>query len=101
MSVHEAEPNVPNDDNGKGLRMIGWILLIWTGISLVWVPPNQWVNHRFMPVVDAACFIAGLVFVVTGYVVAWRTPPERVLNERAHDLIAASEDGADQHDETS
>ena len=86
MSVLDAEPKVPNDDNGRGLRLIGWILLIWTGISLVWIPPRQW-QSSYMPMVNAACFIGGLFFVALGYYVAWRASSETELTERTHDLM--------------
>jgi hypothetical protein len=99
MSVYDPEPKIPNSDSGKGLRVIGWLLLIWTGIMLVWTPPNQWVTN-YMPVVTGLCFVGGIGFVIAGYVVAWRTPREEVLQERAHDLMEASEDGAIQHDKS-
>jgi hypothetical protein len=70
------------------LRLIGWVLLIWTGISLVWIPPRQWrEGESFMPLVIAACFIGGLVFLGLGYYVGWRAPSETELTERTHDLM--------------
>jgi len=98
MSVMEPEPRIPNDDNGRGLRGIGWFLLVWVVISMVWIPPNQWQGHRFMAMVVIGCGVAGILFLVTGYIVGRRTRPEEVLQEEAHDRMVASEDGADQHD---
>ena len=88
MSVLDAEPKVPNDDNGRGLRLIGWVLLIWTGISMVWIPPRQWrEGESFMPLVNAACFIGGLLFLVIGFFVGRRSPSDTELTERTHDLM--------------
>lgn len=95
MSVHDPEPEVPNDDNGKGLRMIGWFLLIWAGISVIWIPPHTWWTS-WMAWVSGLCLIGGLLFVGIGYYVAWKAPSETEIGERAHDLIAASEDGSPQ-----
>jgi hypothetical protein len=96
MSVHDPEPKVPCDDAGKGLRMIGWFLLLWTGATLVWIPNHlRWTSYMMW--VDVICFIAGVGFVGAGYYVAWKTPDEIELDERAHDLRIASEDGCDQH----
>lgn len=97
MSVNQPDPKIPNDDNGKGLRIIGWLLLIWTAISLIWINPQQW-HARFMPIVDSSCFVAGLFFVGLGYWVGSRAQREELIIERAHDLALASEDGAEQHD---
>jgi hypothetical protein len=98
MSVHDPEPHIPRDDSGKGLRMIGWFLLLWTFATLVWIPSHtRWTNYMMW--VDIICFMAGIGFVGAGYYVAWKTPDEIELDERAHELIAQSEDGSDQHDE--
>lgn len=86
MSVLDAEPKVPNDDNGQGLRLIGWVLLIWTGVSLVWIPPRQW-QSNFMPMVNTLCFVGGIAFVALGYYVGWRSPSEMEVTERTHDLM--------------
>ena len=98
MSVQEPEPKIPNDDTGRGLRGIGWFLLAWVAVGLVWIPPNQWQGTDFMPKVLVCCGIAGIVFLVTGYYVGRHTPPEDVLREQAHDRMLASDDGAHQHD---
>jgi hypothetical protein len=98
MSVMEPEPRIPNDDNGRGLRGIGWFLLAWVVIAMIWIPPNQWRDQGFMAMVVIGCALAGILFLVAGYIVGRRTRPEEVLQEEAHDRIAASEDGADQHD---
>jgi hypothetical protein len=77
--------------------MIGWFLLLWTGATLVWIP----LHNRFtsyMTYIDIICFVGGLLFVGIGYYVAWKTPDEIELDEKAHDLRNASEDGCDQHD---
>lgn len=87
MSVLDAEPRVPNDDSGRGLRLIGWALLIWTGISLLWIPPRQWRETNYMPLVNAACFIGGLLFLAAGFWVGRRTPSDAELAERTHDLM--------------
>jgi hypothetical protein len=97
MSVHDPEPNIPNDDSGKGLRIIGWLLLLWAGISYVWIPPHLW-NTKWMPAVIGTCFVAGLFFVGIGYFVAKRSPSDIELDERAHDLMAATHSGQ-QNDE--
>jgi hypothetical protein len=92
MSVLDAEPKVPNDDNGRGLRVIGWTLLIWTGISLVWIPPRMWREHEsYMPLVNAACFIGGLLFLAIGFMVGRREPSQTELAERTHELMANHE----------
>jgi hypothetical protein len=98
MSVQEPEPRIPNDDNGRGLRGIGWFLLLWVAIGLVWIPPNQWRDAGFMARVLLGCGIAGILFLIAGFIVGRRTPPAEVLQQQAHDRIAASDDGADQHD---
>jgi len=90
MSVLDAEPKIPNDDNGLGLRVIGWILLLWTGASLVWIPARLWWTD-YMPILNAVMFVAGLFFVALGYYVGRRTPSETVLTERTHDLMADHE----------
>jgi|SRR3954454_7616677 hypothetical protein len=100
MSVNDADPRVPNDDNGKGLRLIGWLLLIWTGVSMLAIPPWNWVS-RYMPVVDILCFTGGLVMLGIGYWVAGRTPSAASIIEHAHDLAEHSEDGANQYDHAS
>ena len=92
MSVHDPEPKIPNDDNGKGLRMIGWFLLLWAGATVVWIPPHaRWTS--WMAWVGAICFGAGLAFVGIGYWVQWKTPDEIELDERAHDMMAATHSG--------
>ena len=92
MSVHDPEPKIPNDDNGKGLRIIGWILLIWSGISMIVIPPFLW-NTKWMPVVNITCFLVGLGFVITGFVVARKARPEIELDEITHDMMAATHSG--------
>jgi len=72
MSVHDPEPKIPNDDNGKGLRMIGWLLL---------------------------CFVGGVFFVALGYYVGRRTPSDIELDERAHDMMMATGGAGSQNDE--
>jgi hypothetical protein len=99
MSVQEPEPRIPNDDNGRGLRGMGKFLLIWVVIGLIWIPPKQWwAAPTFMSRVLIGCFVTGIIFLVAGHIVGRRTPSEEVLCEEAHDRIAASDDGADQHD---
>jgi|SwirhisoilCB3_FD_contig_71_669883_length_533_multi_2_in_0_out_0_2 hypothetical protein len=97
MSVHDPEPKIPNDDNGKGLRMIGWFLLLWTLATIVWIPFHlRWTSY--MAWVDAVCFGAGLSFVGIGYWVQRKTPSDIEMNERCHDMMAATGDGQ-QNDE--
>jgi hypothetical protein len=97
MSVHDPEPKIPYDDHGKGLRMIGWFLLLWTLATLVWIPSHtRWTNY--MAWVGAICFGAGLSFVGIGYWVQRKTPDATELHEKAHDMIAGSEDGCKQSD---
>ena len=103
MSVYDPEPKVPNDDNGRGLRGIGWFLLFWVAVAFVWVPPTQWFSNLhgtsdYMPLVLAVCFGFGLAFVLAGMIVGRRSRSETVIQEDAHDKMLASEDGADQHD---
>ena len=98
MSVHTRVPRIPNDDNSKGFRVIGYILLIFTGISLVVLPPNQW-RSMYMPIVDAAMFVTGTWFVMYGFMLRRHRASKATMAERAHDLIIGSEDGADQHDQ--
>ena len=90
MSVLDAEPKVPNDDSGRGLRLIGWILVMWTGASMIWIPARLWWTN-FMPILNAMMFIAGLGFVAWGYYVGRHTPSETVLTERTHDLMLQHE----------
>ena len=92
MSVHDPEPKIPNDDNGKGLRMIGWILLLWTGVTLIVIPFHVR-NTEFMKWVDVGCFAAGIFFVALGYYVGRRTRPEIELDEITHDMMAATHSG--------
>jgi hypothetical protein len=92
MSVHDPEPKIPNDDNGKGLRIIGWILILWAGLSFIVIPPNLW-NTDWMPIVNATCFIVGLLFVIGGFVVARRARPEIELDEITHDMMLATHSG--------
>ena len=103
MSVYDPEPKVPNDDNGRGIRGIGWFLLFWVARAFVWVPPSQWFSNlhgasSYIPLLLATIFGFGLAFVIAGYVVGWRTRSETAIQEDAHDKMLASEDGADQHD---
>ncbi len=96
MSVYTPDPKIPNDDNSKGFRVIGYVLLLFTAFSLVVVPPNQWRN-LYMPMVDSSMFILGVWFVTYGFMLRRHRPSRASMAERAHDLMAASEDGADQH----
>lgn len=97
MSVWDREPDVPNDDNGKGLRLIGWLLLIWDGISLVWVPSNQ-VMSSYLPSIRWTMFILGAIFVGWGFMTARREPMHARIDETAHDMMVRSHSGA-QNDE--
>lgn len=90
MSVLEAEPKVPNDDNGRGLRVIGWILVLWTIASMIWIPMRLWWTN-FMPILNAVMFIAGLGFLGVGYYIGRRAPSAAALAERTHDLMAGHE----------
>ena len=93
MSVHDREPKVPRDDTGRGMRVIGWMLLIWTAFSLVWMPAR--VRGTTIAVVaNAACFIGGVILLVIGYGVSWATPPETELAERTHNLMETSHSGS-------
>ena len=98
MSVHDPEPKIPNDDNGKGLRMIGWLLLLWTGITFIWIPFHVR-DAKFMMWVDIACFVSGVFFVALGYYVARRTRSDIELDEAAHDMMAATHGAGAQNDE--
>ncbi len=97
MSVYERDPKIPNDDNSKGFRVIGYILLIFTAVSLVVVPPSQW-HSLYMPLVDAAMFAIGVWFLTYGFLLRRHRTSKTVLAEIAHDRMVASEDGAGQHD---
>jgi hypothetical protein len=97
MSVHDPEPKIPNDDNGRGLKMIGWFLLLWVGITFVWIPvQNRWTS--WMTGVDLICFGTGIAFLIAGYYVAAKTPTQIEMNERSHDMMAATGSGQ-QNDE--
>jgi hypothetical protein len=103
MSVYDPEPNVPNDDNGRGIRGIGWFLLFWVVVSFVWIPPSQWFSNlrrsdSYIPQLLVALAVSGIAFVIAGYIVSYRSRSETAIQEDAHDKILASEDGADQHD---
>ena len=92
MSVYDREPKVPRDDTGKGLRVIGWMLLIWTAFSMIWVPPRV-MSTRIAVIANAACFGAGVFLIALGYVVSWLTPYETSLTERTHDLMEETHSG--------
>ena len=97
MSVYDREPNVPRDDTGKGLRVIGWMLLAWTAFSLVWVPAR--VRTSTIAVVAiGGCFAVGVFLVVLGYVVSWLTPYQAELAERTHDLMHETHSGSQLED---
>jgi hypothetical protein len=97
MSVYTPDPKIPHDDNSKGFRVIGFMLLIFTAFSLVVVPPNQW-KSLYMPIVDTTMFIAGVWCVTYGFFLRSHRTSRASMAERAHDLMVASEDGSDQHD---
>lgn len=93
MSVYDQEPKVPRDDTGKGLRVIGWMLLVWTAFSLVWMPARV----RSTPIAiiaNTACLVVGIFMIVSGYVVAWLTPYSSELTERTHDLMHETHSGS-------
>lgn len=90
MSVLDAEPKIPNDDSGRGLRVIGWILVLWTMASMIWIPMRLWWTN-FMPILNAVMFFTGVSFLVWGFYVGRHTPSETVLAERTHDLMAQHE----------
>lgn len=92
MSVHDREPKVPNDDTGKGLRVIGWMLLTWTAFSMIWVPKRV-MNSPIAVVANATCFIAGIVLIALGYGLSWLAPTDVELAERTHDLMEATHSG--------
>lgn len=93
MSVYDREPKVPRDDTGKGLRVIGWMLLIWTVFSLVWMPAR--VRSTTIAIVaNAGCFVVGVLLIMAGYVVGWLTPSSSRLAQRTHDLMAETHGGS-------
>lgn len=92
MSVHDREPKVPRDDTGKGIRVIGWMLLTWTAFSIIWVPKRV-MNSRIAVVANATCFITGVLMIAVGYLVSWLTPSESGLTERTHDVMETTHSG--------
>jgi hypothetical protein len=92
MSVYDREPKVPRDDTGKGLRVIGWMLLTWTVFSLVWMPARVRTTAIAM-VANAACFGIGVFLVLLGYVVSWIAPYEARLTEETHNLMEQTHSG--------
>ncbi|MEO5937340.1 MAG: hypothetical protein ABIP81_09010 [Terriglobales bacterium] len=93
MSVYDREPSVPRDDTGKGLRVIGWMLLAWTAFSLVWVPARVR-SSTIALLAIGSCFAVGVLLVVVGYVVGWLTPYPSALAERTHDLMQETHSGS-------
>jgi hypothetical protein len=55
-------------------------------------------DANFMMWVDIVCFVAGVFFVALGYHVGRRAPSDVELDERAHDMMAATGNG-NQNDE--
>ena len=92
MSVHDREPKVPNDDTGRGLRVIGWMLLTWTAFSMIWVPKRV-LSSPIAVVANATCFIAGVFMIAVGYGVSWLAPTDVELAERTHDLMEETHSG--------
>jgi hypothetical protein len=92
MSVYDREPKVPNDDTGKGLRVIGWMLVAWTVFSLVWMPARVR-NTTVGIVANTACATVGIFLIIVGYVVGWLTPYEASLTEETHDLMVQTHGG--------
>jgi hypothetical protein len=92
MSVYDREPDVPRDDTGKGLRLIGWMLLIWTAFSMIWIPPRV-MSSRIAVVAHSICLGAGSLLIGVGYVVSWLAPDESGLTENTHDLMEATHSG--------
>jgi len=97
MSVWQPEPRIPNDDNKKGLRLIGWLLLIWTAITFVVIPKEQ-VHSSYMPIVRWACGLGGLFFLLLGYLVGRESHTKEQIDTEAHDMMVASHSG-NQNDE--
>ncbi len=93
MSVHDREPRVPRDDTGRGMRVIGWMLLIWTAFSLVWMPARVRGTTIAM-VANATCFIAGVFLVALGYGVSWVAPTDVEMAERTHNLMEETHSGS-------
>ena len=92
MSVHDREPRVPKDDTGRGLRVVGWMLLVWSIFSMIWVPPRVF-GSRIAVIANAACFIGGVVLIVIGYGVSWGSPNDAELAQRTHDLMTETHSG--------
>lgn len=93
MSVHDREPKVPRDDVGRGLRVIGWMLLVWGIFSMIWTPARVFHTQLAM-IVNAACFTGGIVLIVVGYGVSWTTRSDVELAERTHDLMEKTHSGS-------
>ena len=97
MSVQDPEPKIPNDDTGKGLRIVGVLLLLWTLFSLIWVPPRLFWSTYWL-VANGACLVTGLVLVIAGYITSWLAPSDSELSKRTHDLMECTHCGG-QNDE--
>ena len=92
MTVNDPEPNIPNDDTGKGLKVIGVMLVLWAGFSFMWIPPHLWMS-LWMPIVDGLCLVVGLAFIIWGFWSDYKAPSEDALIERTHDLMEATHSG--------
>jgi hypothetical protein len=92
MSVHDREPRVPNDDTGRGLRVLGWMLVVWAVFSMIWAPPRVF-STRIAMLANAACFIGGMILVVIGYGMSWLAPTDVELAERTHQMMEATHSG--------
>ena len=85
MSVNDPEPKIPRDDMGKGLRVLGVMLLAWMGFSMIWAPPHA--NKSLTTTVHLALFISSLTLIAVGYIVSWFGMNESEMAERTHDLM--------------
>ena len=92
MSVYDREPNVPRDDTGKGIWIVGWMLLIWTAFSMIWVPKRV-MSSQIAVIANTTCFIGGVLLIALGYLVSWFTPSVFELTERTHDLMEETHSG--------
>lgn len=93
MSVNDREPNIPKDDTGKGLRVLGVMFIAWTAFSLVWMPARVR-STSLAGFAVTLCFIVGVVLVGTGYLVSWLGPPEERRIEETHDLMEKTHGGS-------
>ncbi len=92
MSVNDPEPKIPRDDVGKGLRVLGVMLIAWMGFSMIWAPPHA--SKSLTTTIHLALFIGGLTLIAVGYLISWLGMDQEEMAERTHDGMKSTHSGA-------